>query len=211
MVFEGGATQPEAASDLGVTRVFLGPPERGAIGHVVPPAAMIGRDGAFSSVPVTPGNYLVSVFAQPRGWRLGTAMIGGRDAADAPIELLTDRANVVVTMTNRPLGISGQVTTRTGDTAPFAIVLTYPANRMLWTDFGLGRRFRSIVTASDGGFSFNDLPAGEYFLAAVTVVPDSGWRDEVWLTTLAGMSRRVRVAERGLQRVSLTLLTAPPR
>jgi hypothetical protein len=211
MVFDGSGRPEQAASDLGVTRLLLVPPDQSAIGHVAPAPAMIGRDGSFSSLAMPPGKYLLTVVGQPNGWRIRSAMVAARDIADSPIDLQTDLNLAVVTMTNRPAGVEGKVLTRTGEPVTYAIVLAFPAVRSLWTDFGLGRRFRSLVTGGDGGFSFTDVPAGDYFVTAVNNVPDSGWRDEAWLTALASASTRVTVAEGVVRNIGLTLRTAPAR
>lgn len=211
VVFDGRSAAPEAASDLGVTRVYLGPPDAGAIGDVMPATAPIESQGEFASIAQPPGKYLVSVIAPPAGWRLRSAMAGGRDAADAPLDLQSDFHGAVVTMTNHPAGLHGRVLTRRGDASPFTIVLVYPANRAQWTDFGLGRRFRSLVTGGDGTFSIGELPAGDYLVAAVMNVPDSGWRDEIWLTALRASSTLIRVTEGVVTNASLIVRTAPVR
>jgi hypothetical protein len=211
MVFDGRGRPAEMASDLGATRLVLIPPDQSTFSDVAPASAMIGRDGTFTSVAMPPGKYLLAVSGQPSGWRVRSAMISGRDIADSPIDLQTDLNLATVTMTNRPASVAGKVLTRTGEPATYAIVLVFPAVRSLWTDFGLGRRLRSAVAGGDGGFSVADLPAGDYFVTAVNTVPDSGWRDEVWLTALAGLSTRVTVAEDVVRNVGLTLRTAPPR
>lgn len=211
VIFDSRSAAPEASSDLGVTRVYLGAPDVPAIGHVMPATALIESEGEFASIAQPAGRYLVSVIAPPAGWRLRSAMAGARDAADVPIDLQSDFSGVVVTMTNRPAGIRGRVLTQKGETSSFTIVLVYPATRALWTDFGLGRRFHSVVTGGDGAFSFSDLPAGDYYVTAVPSVPHSGWRDEVWLAALKPGSTLIRATEGVVGNVSLTVRAAPAR
>lgn len=63
-----------------------------------------------------------------------------------------------------------------------------------------------IVGARISPFKFDSTVA-----ELPVAVTDSGWRDEVWLTALAGLSTRVTVAEGAVRNLGLTLRTPPPR
>jgi len=68
----------------------------------------------------------------------------------------------------------------------------FPADRALWQT---GRRLKSTRPASDGRFSFLDLPAGDYFIAALTDFDPDGWRVPAFLDQAAGAAVKVTIPE----------------
>ena len=57
----------------------------------------------------------------------------------------------------------------TGDgPADAATVIVFPTDRDAWTNYGTSpRRLRNVRVDKTGAFSIGNLPAGEYFVAAV--------------------------------------------
>jgi hypothetical protein len=84
-------------------------------------AAKVAADGTFTISGVAPGRYRLNtpfgMIPSPMmggltgGWTLKSVMAGGRDIADAPIDLKpgVDVSNVVVTFTDHPAELSGTV------------------------------------------------------------------------------------------------------
>jgi hypothetical protein len=177
----------------------------------MPSSSDVNPNGDFVSNESAPGRYLLEVRGLPEGWRLRSAVVNGHDAADEPIDLNTDLSGAVLTFTDRRAELRGRVMNTSGVGSINALVLAYPANRTLWTDFGPGRRFRFAVAGADGHYAFADLPAGEYLVAAVMTVPESGWKDEVWLTSLAPLSDRMTVVEGAVKTLNLVLRPSPKR
>jgi hypothetical protein len=52
-----------------------------------------------------------------------------------------------------------------------------------------------VRPASDGEFSFIDLPGGDYRLAALSKMPDSDWRSAAFLEQALDASIPVHIAE----------------
>jgi hypothetical protein len=188
-----GAAPAASRVNLTAVRLTLAPdsdPTRAtaAVFPGAPPAAgSPAADGSFELRGLTPGFWeltgIVPGGAGPNGWWLRSAMLDGRDLLDAPIEM-TDRdlAGVELTFTNRHTAIAGTLTGADGKPASDLVVVVMPADRALWSSL---RRIRQTRPATDGTFSFADLPAGSYLLAAVTDVPEENWRSMELLSSIA--------------------------
>jgi hypothetical protein len=102
------------------------------------------------------------------GWHLRSAVVNGRDVLDFPMDFAaaaTDVSGAVLTLTDRPSELSGTFRAASGQAAPEFFVVVLPADRALWPS---ARRLKSTRPASDGRFAFSGLPAGDYFIAALT-------------------------------------------
>jgi hypothetical protein len=118
----------------------------------------------------------------------------GRDALDVPIEvnggLIT---GALLTFTNRHSDLTGQLQTPAGLPATEYFVIAFPTDRSLWRRNA--RRTRVARPATDGTYLFRDLPAGEYFLGALTDVAPNEWQDPAFLDQLVGASLKVTVTD----------------
>jgi len=59
----------------------------------------------------------------------------------------------------------------------------------------MSRRVRSLRPATDGGFSLKGLPAGDYYIAALTDVEPGEWYDPAFLAKLIATSAKVTVKD----------------
>jgi len=156
--------------------------------HVTP-------DGQFYLTGVMPGRYFVRLEATPAGWMMQSAIAGGRDVADAPLEVRDDDVDgVVVTLTDRITQIGGVVTAAQG-ADPDATVVAFPADSASWIDSAMNlRRMKSARSDKKGQYEFLDLPAGEYFLAAIPDELADDWSESASLSTLSRAATRVQVS-----------------
>ena len=111
--------------------------------------------------------------------------------------------DVVVTLTDRRTELSGRLETASGAPATDYFVVVLPSDRSLW-DAG-ARRVRSTRPASDGVFTFADLPPGDYRLAALTDVVPTQLRQPEWLTEVAAGGAPVTITEGGKVRQDLRI------
>jgi hypothetical protein len=122
----------------------------------------------FQTKGYEPGRYFLQV--SPVGsWQLKTAMIGGRDVLDAPLEIRdADLGGVVVTYTDKLGQVTGTVRAPgENDLAGIAVVM-FPADYRTWIDNGMNpRRSRSVRTSRTGSFTMSNVPAGDYLIIAV--------------------------------------------
>ena len=207
VVYEG-ATQPSA--DVS-TRVSLVAPPAGASALELAASvltsqttATVAADGTFAVQRVIPGRYRLTVgslgqLAGARvgatGWILKSAMLNGRDVSDEAFVLRPneDATGLVVTMTDRPTELSGTVTDRSGRPAPGFPIMVFSTDRAYWTPGS--RRVQQARPASDGRYRLTGLPAGEYFVCALTDLDRSQMYDPAFLESIVQGSFKIMLTD----------------
>ncbi len=129
------------------------------------------------------------------GWMVKSVRLGDRDLADEGVDLTggTDLSGIVVTLTQRPSELSGRVLD--GASQPFSAypLVVFSANRAHW---GPGsRRTHAVQPAVDGSYVIAGLPAGDYYLAAVTEVETRELGSAAFLESLIGASLKVTLGD----------------
>jgi hypothetical protein len=204
VAFEGSALSPP--KNLSTIRVGLmrveGVLAEGAAsgapapGLPVPNFATVTADGTFVADGVLPGLYTVSALSPDlAGWQLRSAIVGGRDILDMPLNVGSadvDVSGAVLTFSDRQSQLSGVLQHTSGQPAPGRTMIVFPADRALWR---AARRLQFTQPASDGSFSFAGLPAGDYRLAAVNEMPAGDWRRPAFLEQALAASIAVTIAE----------------
>jgi protocatechuate 3,4-dioxygenase beta subunit len=166
----------------------------------------IDKDGKFTFAGVPPGRYrlntpfgMITILPMANmlsgGWTLKSVMLGGRDIADAPIEIRSgvDVPGVVVTFTDQPSELSGSVTDASGRPTTGFPIIVFSTDRQYWT---LGsRRVQTARPGTDGKYKVTGLPAGEYFVCAVTAVDRSEVYDPAFLEQLVPLAFKITMAD----------------
>lgn len=202
-VFEGETPPPTVSSG------------RIAVGLVAPPnsapalgvgEARINGDGSFAWNDVAPGSFLVRATASATSssgglpavptWMVKSAMAGGRDHLDSPLEIAPG-ANIddlVVTFTDKVTQITGRVTDQTGRPAPTYSVIVFSTDPKTWQQ---NSRWLKAPTrpASDGRFLVAGLPPGEYYLAVITDAQPNDWYSPGYLQQVLPGAIRITLAE----------------
>jgi uncharacterized protein (DUF2141 family) len=211
VAFEGsGATPPDAAA----VSVALAPVLSGSSVAMVPQRVQADGQGNFTVLNITPGRYRVSATlaaggpgragqeapSAPAGgagasWALKSATTKGREVLDAGLVVRPNEniSDVLLTFTNRVTTLSGTLQDATGRAAPDYFIILYASDQSHWTPFS--RRVIQTRPATDGRFSFRNIPPGEYLLAAVTDVEPGEWMDPGFLRQLAPFSIKVSLTE----------------
>jgi hypothetical protein len=166
-----------------------------------PPPATVGADGAFTLSGIVPGTYSVTSSVPramgPSGWWLKSAMTGTRDLLDDPLEVSAATSAlpdaVVVTFSDRHPELTGTLQSAAGQPASEFFVIVFPTERRWWAPGS--RRVRATRPASDGRFSVLDLPAGDYFVAALTDVEADEWKSATFLDQLIGAAVKVTIRD----------------
>lgn len=222
VVYEGTTLAPPAnlaslSFRLVPAGADTGGPAAMAMATVAEARIGVAADGTFSAPGLAPGRYRFvaqpgflgglapGVVAGAGGWVVKSAMAGGRDIADAVLEVKAgeDVSGVVVTFTDQPTELSGRVFDQAGRvTADFPIVIV-STDRTTWVSDS--RRVQVVRPATDGRFVAAGLPAGEYYVAAVTAIEPDQLADPVFLEQLAVIAIRLAIAdgERKTQDVKL--------
>ena len=221
------ATTKPAPTDLSKTQLsLLAAPTGSAVAEMVQmftggssSSATVAADGTFTISGVVPGRYRLNtpfgmIPAQMAGgmggmfsggWTLKSVMADGRDIADAVLEMKpgVNVSNVVVTFTDRPAELSGSVVDGAGRVTPSFPIVVFSTDRAYWTQ--ASRRVQTARPSSDGQFKVTGLPAGEYYVCAVTAVDRTEAYDPAFLEQLVPVAFKITIADGEKKTVNLKL------
>lgn len=209
--------ETSAPPDLTQVRVSVGTTAKGsALGDVV--TALLGgssssieSDGTFSIKGLTPDRYRLNAStglrallamvqpgapdSAPGTLFLKTATWHGRDVVDTPFDLRLgdDASGMVVTLTDRPTVLSGTVRDGAGRPTPNYPIVVFSTDRAGW--FAASRRIQQAHVASDGTFRITGLPAGEYFVAALTDLNANELYEPAFLESITVTSLRITLLD----------------
>jgi hypothetical protein len=188
--FEGAGLRPSAA-DVGVTVQSVGDSKERIGGFINTAAA-----GEFTLRGYPPGSYLLDATVRVQGWVLKSALYNGRDISCSPLDLRSSVSGVVLAFVDRVIGAVGTVRTPRGDRDGNAFVVVFPGDAQNWTPHDSNSRcLRSTRSARDGSYSFDRLPPGEYYVAALTDDEAADWPDPALLESIAKSAAQVTIGE----------------
>lgn len=197
-----GALAP--LGNLSTVRVTLQPAQREPTVSFTPPAAAVSPDGRFTIAGVTPGRYrLTASFpgsGRPGHWTLRSSVVNGQDSLDIPFVVAPGQhvGDASITFADRLAQLSGAVQSAGGAAVNTFTVILFPTDQALWLP--QSRRIQGMRPSADGAFTFRNLPAGEYLLAAIDDVEPGEWFDPSFLQRLLPTAMTIAIAE-GEQKV----------
>jgi hypothetical protein len=164
------------------------------IGIAYVPPASVRADGTFEVTGITPGTYRVAS-TLTGGWWLRSAVVNGQDILDRLVQFGNggDIAGAVLTFTDKHSEIAGALQTSAGDAATDYFVVAFSADRAMWRPGS--RRMQSTRPATDGHYSFKDLPTGEYLVVALTDFEPRDLDDPGFLESIAPSALTVTLGE----------------
>jgi len=89
--------------------------------------------------------------------------------------------------------LSGTVFDGLGRVTPNFPIVVFSTNKEYWTPSS--RHVQTARPASDGQFKVTGLPAGEYYVCAVTQVERTEVYDPAFLEQLVGVSFKITIAD----------------
>jgi hypothetical protein len=206
LVFEGSADRPKGAMQVTLVPVTNNATTVGmALSMFQGANASVAADLTFSMKGIVPNRYRASVnlpgvmfgAAMPNAtWVLRSIRIGdGPDLADTPfaIESGRDVSGVTVTLTDKPIVLSGKVLDAQGRPSSAFPILVFSTNPAHWSPGS--RRVQQVRPASDGSYRLMGLPAGEYFVGAVTTLDLEDLFDPLFLQQIVPIAFRITLAE----------------
>jgi len=194
LVFDGTTPPPP---DLTRMRVSLAPVVvPGTPGELAMAAAgRVEADGKFTIASVVPGRYRLSAGGAGNGWYLGSAIVDNQESLDFPIEVKPGQnvSSAVVTFVDRQSELTGTIVNEKAQPVPDYTLIVYPSDQRFWTP--QSRRIQSTRPATDGRYSFRNLPAGDYRLVPVYDPEPGSWFDPAFLQQLESAAVRVSIAD----------------
>jgi protocatechuate 3,4-dioxygenase beta subunit len=154
----------------------------------------VAPDGRFSSAEMPSGRYRLGVGA-PSGWFVKSVSAGGRELPDLPFELTGHMPDVLVTLSSSGASVAGAVRDAASAPDPTAGVLLFPVDPRQWTEIGsYSRQIKQASVGRSGAYSVADVPAGDYFIAAVPQVL-LDWTNPRLLEDLSRLAVRITLRE----------------
>jgi uncharacterized protein (DUF2141 family) len=195
-VFDGATAKPPA--DLTKFTVLLSPVQAPGLMSMAPSPGPANADGTFTLHGVGAGRYQLSVnLAAAPGvgaWTLKSAVVRGVDSLDRPFDIdRDDIENAVITLTDHPTDLSGALLDAAGQPAPDYVMLVASTDRAFWTP--RSRRIKAARPGSNGNFSLIGLPAGEYYLLALTDLEQNRMYSPAYLEPLVAAAMKITLAD----------------
>jgi hypothetical protein len=130
-------------------------------------------------------------------WTLKSAVANGRDTLDTPLDIRpgTNLEGVTLTYSDLVSEISGTLSDGKGTPISDLSILVFTTDRTQWGSSSSRRVRPPTRPSSDGKFSITGLPAGEYYLGAVTDLEPGDWQDPAFLEQLAAAAIKVTIGE----------------
>jgi hypothetical protein len=164
------------------------------------PTAQVDDTGKFTITGIVPGRYRLTGAAPIAAgsgpgapWRLGSAIVKGRDILDFPLDIAPgdELTDAVVTFTDATQSIGGSLQDGSGRPAPDYTIVVFAADKAYWTPNT--RRVRTVRPGTDGKFTISNLPPGDYRMAAVVDVAPSDINDPSFLEQIVGASFPIKL------------------
>jgi hypothetical protein len=167
---------------------------------------VVAKDGTFAIGGIAPGRYRAQ-FLPPGltlpipgitvgdGWVLRSVMHDGRDLADTPfdVRLGQDVSGVVTTFTRKISELSGRVLDANGNGVAGLPIVVFTTDRAQWT---MGsRRIAQAKPGGDGRFSIKGLPAGEYYVCALTDLDMTELYDAAFLDQIVAGAFKITLGD----------------
>jgi hypothetical protein len=188
---KGTAALPSLAGH----RIQIQPVSR-ALGSIsVATISPTNATGEFTVSGLVPGRYVIGnapFFGASTAsviWGLESVAIDGKDVTDLPITISPESVpkEVSVVLSDRFQELSGRLTDAEGKGVSDYAVMMFPVNDAYWVSGS--RRIVIAQPGTDGRFAIGGpgpalLPAGEYYLAAVTDVSKDEQYDPAFLQSI---------------------------
>ena len=128
---------------------------------------------------------------------LKSAIANGRDTLDTPLDIRagTNLEGVTLTYSDQIGEIAGTLSDGKGTPISDLSILVFTTDRTQWGSSSSRRLRPPIRPSSDGKFSVTGLPAGEYYVGAVTDLEPGDWQDPAFLEQLAAAAIKVTLGD----------------
>lgn len=152
-------------------------------------------DGSFEFAYVPAGRYSLTA-TLPNGAKLASAMLDGKDILDYPLEVRDghDVTGLRARISASPTNISGRVVDQLGRPSPEFSVVVFAAEPEL-RRASTRRNSGLVKIASDGTYTVDNLPPGDYLLAVIVDADPRQLQDRSFLEQVALGAIPLRLTE----------------
>ncbi len=153
-----------------------------------------GPDRTFTA-DLLPGRHMITPYLPPRAdIHCTSILVDGRNVLDEPLIVGQDPLALTVVCGDPPTRVSGTVRGERGLPDADAVVIMFPVDRRYWPGPGLRpNRLAGTTATAQGTFSLVNVPAGEYFVAAIPIESSEAWQDPKRLDLLSRAALRLSV------------------
>ena len=163
-------------------------------------------NGAFTITNLPPSRYRITTDTRTlngRPVRLDGVFLNGKDVTHEAVALEASPRDLVVKFSTTLATLAGEIRDAAGAPAPGYAVLAFPVDRRAWYWQSPAIQVQRLSTTAD--FDMRQLPAGEYYLAALTDVDGDEIYDPQFLAEAAGLSAQVRLTPGSVTRQNLQI------
>jgi hypothetical protein len=207
VVFEGTAEPPAPAS----VQVMLAgladgaSPMEQAMSMMNGASGQVATDLTFAIRGVAPNRYRATVnmpgsmfgaMLPTATWTLKSVRgADGADLADVPFDVVPGRdiEGLVVTLTDQPTVVSGKVIDGAGRPSSAFPIIIFSTDSAHW--LAGSRRVQQVRPANDGTYKIQGLPAGEYYVGAVTTLELDDLYDPSFLQQIVPIAFTIAIAD----------------
>jgi len=161
----------------------------------------VDKSYAFTTL-LLPGRYIFSGFAGTS--RCASVLVNGKEVGDALVPIGYEDVELVFKCGGNMSRVTGRIRDSNGNADQGAQAVVFPADRRHWTTDVRPLRFAFGRPNTSGVFTISNLPAGEYFVAAVPDAIGRTWQDPRVLETLARTAARITLSPGDLRSIDLT-------
>jgi hypothetical protein len=163
-----------------------------------------GTVGGFVSTGMSPGRY--GILVSPNDWSVVSVTKAGRLLSSPVVEVDdADITDLVVTIVNRTITLSGSIRDSIGAPAAWATAVLIPADASPETVSREPTRLRTARAGIDGRFTFRPPAPGDYIVGAMDERDMDRWPAAAFLGDIATTGERVTLAAGESRELSLKL------
>jgi hypothetical protein len=200
VVFEPGGTPPPPSA-IRITALRTDP----MVGGGTAPGSI--KDDLTFEMPLAPGRIFVRSPPTGPNWRLGHVLMNGADVTDSGIDVpVNGSVEVVVELTDHLYPISGKVTDANGALVRDCFVIVFGRDANSWTP---GTRYLAAVRPGLDDLYHAKMPAGDYYVVAMTEVEAGSWSDPEFLSLAREHATGFTLAIGGTKTVDVRLSPPP--
>jgi hypothetical protein len=156
------------------------------------------------------GEYVIRVSSGADRYTMRSVTVDGVDYTRKPVDTSVLRADseLVITLTDKLTAVRGSVSDERGP-ATEGVVLAFPAERSEWRGYGLTPLRLQSSPVAGATFELKGLPAGDYFVVAVSAADARAWPDPAFLEKASAVASRLSLAWGEERPLDLRLVRLP--